>query len=87
MKVAVWDTYVTRDNRKVMNFDIIVPAIEQREEIIYGYGRQYLQTKSMPDNELSSRHCSFCHIEKATDVILESIREKGYHIVEIKNCQ
>jgi hypothetical protein len=44
MKVAVWDTYVKKKDGTVMNFDIMVPESQQNETIIYGYGREYLQS-------------------------------------------
>lgn len=70
MKVAVWDTYVKRENGTV----------------IYGYGREYLRSKSIVGYELTSNECSFCHVEQATDAMIQSINDKGYHILEIRNC-
>lgn len=87
MKVAVWDTYVTRTDGTIMNFDIIVPESQKNPEVIYGYGKAYLESKAMPDYPLTSSHCAFCHIERATDVMVETIKQKGYSILELKNCQ
>lgn len=87
MKVAVWDTYVTKPDGVTMNFDIIVPESETDAEVIYRYGSEYLKSKALPDHPLTSSHCAFCHIETATDIMLESIMQKGYYILEIKNCQ
>lgn len=87
MKVAVWDTYVTKTDGTIMNFDILVPESEKNLEVIYGYGKAYLESKAMPDYPLTSSHCIFCHIERATEEMEESIKQKGYSILEIKNCQ
>jgi hypothetical protein len=87
MNVAVWDTYVTRANGMVMNFDIIVPETVTDEEIIYGYGRAYLNSREIPDSPLTASQCSFCHIEKATLQMMQEINEKGYHILELRNCR
>jgi hypothetical protein len=87
MKVAVWDTYVKKKDGTVMNFDIMVPDSQQNETIIYGYGREYLQSKSIVGYELTSNECSFCHIAQATEEMIQRIREKGYYILEIRNCQ
>lgn len=87
MKVAVWDTYVTRQDGRVMNFDIMVPESETDDKIIYAYGRQYLATKGLEDHPLTTKECSYCHVEIATDTMIADIQKKGYSIVEIKNCQ
>ncbi|HMR57869.1 MAG TPA: DUF2024 family protein [Cyclobacteriaceae bacterium] len=86
MKVAVWDTYVKKKDGTIMNFDILVPEEETNTEVIYGYGKEYLKTKSLPDYPLTSNHCTLCHFETPTDAVKESIHQKGYFIVEIKNC-
>ncbi|MFN3841560.1 MAG: DUF2024 family protein [Cyclobacteriaceae bacterium] len=87
MKVAVWDTYVTKPNGTVMNFDIIVPQSETNPEVIYGYGKAYLQSKAISDYPLTANQCAFCHFERATPAMEESIRQKGYFILELKNCR
>ena len=40
MKVAVWDTYVTKKDGSIMHFDIIAPVEIKDTTIIYGYGRE-----------------------------------------------
>jgi len=87
MKVAVWDTHVTRNDGVIMNFDIIVPETMTDEDTIYGYGRAYLKARKMPDYVLTSNQCSFCHFEKPTAQMLNGIQERGYFIIELKNCQ
>jgi hypothetical protein len=87
MKVAIWDTYVTKKDGTIMNFDIIVPEAETDPGVIYGYGNVYLESKAMHDRPLTSNHCTFCHIERATDAMAISIKQKGFYILEIKNCQ
>lgn len=87
MKVAVWDTYVTKENGVIMNFDIMVPDSLQNEKIIYGYGKEYLRSKAIVGYELTSNECSFCHVEQATEEMIQRIQEKGYYILELRNCQ
>lgn len=86
MKVAVWDTYVKRKDGKVMHFDILVPQEEKDEKKIYAYGRQYLDGKEVLSEELTSKECSFCHIEEASEEVVNDINTKGFHIVELDNC-
>lgn len=38
MKIAVWDTYVTKKDGTVMHFDIITPDTIKDEQIIYSFG-------------------------------------------------
>jgi hypothetical protein len=86
MQVAVWDTYVTKKDGSVMHFDIIAPDHIKEEEIIYTFGKDYLQSKNQENQPLTAKECSFCHIEKATDEMVLSIQQKGYYIIEMQNC-
>ncbi len=87
MKVAVWDTYVKKEDGDVMHFDIIVPESLKTDEIVFNYGREYLIAKGIEKVVLTSNECEFCHIEDASAEIVQDIKLKGYHIVELKNCK
>lgn len=86
MKVAVWDTYVTKKDGTVMHFDIIAPETVREENIIYGYGKEYLKSKGQEGQPLTSEECRFCHIEKVNPNRIDEIKEKGFYIVEMENC-
>ena len=86
MKVAVWDTYVTKKDGKVMHFDIIAPQEIVDSAVIYGYGKDYLKTKGQDGLPLTSRECSFCHIETVRPQWETEIEQKGYFIIERENC-
>lgn len=86
MKVAVWDTYVTKKDGNVMHFDIIAPQEIRDPNIIYGYGKDYLKTKEQDGQALTSKECSFCHIETLRPQWEEEINKKGYFILEMENC-
>lgn len=86
MKVAVWDTYVTKKDGTVMHFDIVAPGQIKDEQIIHTFGKEYLQSRHQEGQPLTAKECSFCHIEQATDAMVLSIREKGYYIIEMQNC-
>jgi hypothetical protein len=86
MKVAVWDTYVTKKDGAVMHFDILAPADIKDENTIHTFGKQYLQTKNQEAQPLTAKECRFCHIEKATPEMESGIRQKGYYIIEMQNC-
>ncbi|PKP13339.1 MAG: DUF2024 domain-containing protein [Bacteroidetes bacterium HGW-Bacteroidetes-3] len=87
MKVAVWDTYVTKKDGTVMHFDILAPDYIKDEKTIYVFGKEYLRSKNQENQLLTARECSFCHIGKATDEMEMGIRQKGYYIVEMQGCE
>jgi hypothetical protein len=86
MQVAVYDTYVTRTDGQQMHFDILVPSVLKNEAVVHKYGQQYLATKGQAGQRLTALECQLCHIEQATDAVLESIRQQGYHIIEMQGC-
>ena len=67
MKVAVWDTYVSRKDGSIMHFDIIAPEDIQDPITIHQYGKEYLKTKGQEAQPLTSKECRFCHIENGID--------------------
>ncbi|MGM5470018.1 DUF2024 family protein [Flavobacteriaceae bacterium LMO-SS05] len=87
MKVAVWDTYVTKKDGSVMHFDIIAPEEVKDASKIHLYGKDYLTTKNQDGQPLSSKECRFCHIETVKPHWEEAIKERGYFIIEMENCQ
>lgn len=86
MKVAVWDTYVEREDGLTMHFDILVPESEQNQHQVFAFGDEYLKQKSFTTGKISTKECAFCHIEKASPEVVSDIQNKGYSIVEMKNC-
>jgi Domain of unknown function (DUF2024) len=87
MKVAVWDTYVTKKDGTTMHFDIIAPDTLKDEKIIHTFGKDYLQYKKQDGQPLTARECRFCHIEVATAAMEAAIEKKGYFILEMENCK
>lgn len=86
MKVAVWDTYVTRNDGSVMHFDIVVPDELKDEDIIHTFGQQYLSGKGQDGLKLDSEECRYCHIEVAPAYVVGDIERQGFHIIEMENC-
>ncbi|WP_435624803.1 DUF2024 family protein [Flagellimonas sp.] len=86
MEVSVWDTYVPREDGRTMHFDILVPSDLQDTDTIFGFGKEYLASKSFKTGDLSSEECRFCHMQSAPPSVVESIEEDGYFIIEMENC-
>lgn len=87
MKIAVWDTYVTKKDGVVMHFDILVPDTITNPETVYQFGKEYLESKGQAGQPLSSKECQFCHVESMKNSWEESISTKGYYIIEMENCK
>lgn len=86
MKIAVWDTYVTRKDGAVMHFDILVDENMKDENQIFEYGKTYLVSKMQEGQSITSKECNFCHIEKASDDVEKQISKNGFSIIEMENC-
>lgn len=86
MKVAVWDTYVTKKDGSIMHFDIIAPETVKDTSVIYGYGREYLEAKGQSGQQLTAKECRLCHFETVRPQWEDAIRQKGYYIYEMENC-
>ena len=87
MQVAVWDTYVNKKDGGIMHFDIIAPDHIKDENKILTFGKDYLLSKNQQSQTLTSKECSFCHIEQASDEMLEAIEKQGYYIIEMEGCK
>ena len=87
MNVAVWDTYVKREDGNTMHFDILVPDNITNEQTVFNYGKDYLKTKDFKTGVLTSKECHLCHIEQVTEEIISSINKQGYFIIEMENCK
>lgn len=85
MKAAVFDTYVRREGKPKMHFDIIVPEGTEFASV-QDFGQEYLQSKGLQGLQLSSYECRFCHIGAATPEMVQSIEGKGYFILEMEGC-
>ena len=85
MKVSVYDTYVPKDENVVMHFDILVKEDDSADNV-YQYGKAYLNQKGLPDYKLTAKECQFCHMENAPKEIEKEIRENGFYIIEMENC-
>jgi len=86
MKIAVWDTYVKREDGITMHFDILLSCDVKDEQAIFNFGLDYLKTKSIMSIEITANECRFCHIEQGTQEMIASINKKGYAIIEMANC-
>lgn len=85
MKIAVWDTYVSKENGLIMHFDILVEE-NKEAKVVLSFGKEYLSFKGLKNKKLTIEECRFCHIEIAPEHIEKGIKERGYFIIEMENC-
>ena len=86
MKIAVWDTYVTKKDGTIMHFDILAPETIKDTSVIYNYGKDYLKSKEQEEQPLTSKECRFCHVETLRPQWETEIKQNGYFIIEMENC-
>lgn len=88
MNIAVFDTYVTRPDRRRMHFDILVSDLPEAKQtdIVLAHGRRYLAAKGVPADTLSARACRFCHVESASPAVQTEVDRTGFAIIELQNC-
>lgn len=86
MTICIWDTYVKRKDGRVMHFDILVEDIITNKETIISYGTAYLKNKPFKTEGISTESCKFCHIEQASEAIINDINTKGFSIIEMEFC-
>lgn len=86
MKISVWDTYVKREDGKLMHFDIPVPSELKNEAQIFEYGIAFLKNKPFKTGKLTPNECKFCHIEYASEELKNQINDKGFFIIEMEHC-
>ena len=86
MKVAVWDTYVKKNDGSIMHFDILAPNEIRDTNIIYKYGKEYLKSKGQGGQPLTAKECRFCHVENIRPNWQDAIMKQGYFIIEMENC-
>ena len=85
MKVSVYDTYVQKKGSLIMHFDIIVEENTSLKEVLK-YGTTYLSSKGLPNLQLTTTECQFCHIEHASEVMVSAIENQNFYILEMENC-
>ena len=88
MRIAVFDTWVQRDDGRRMHFDILVrdePAHRGMEQVL-AHGQRYLAAKGLPQAILTAQECRFCHIESAPPAVADEVDQTGFAIIELQNC-
>ncbi|MCJ7637555.1 MAG: DUF2024 family protein [Nitrososphaeraceae archaeon] len=85
MQCAVYDTYVTKKDGKIMHFDVIVEASTPQEKAIE-YGKEFLEQVGQGDRTMTQEECQFCHVQEAPPIVTKDIENRGYFIQKMEGC-
>lgn len=85
MECAVYDTYVTKKDGKIMHFDVIVESSTPHEKAIE-YGKEYLKDVGQDGQTMTQEECQFCHVQEAPKVVEDNIQQNGYFIQKMEGC-
>jgi maltooligosyltrehalose synthase len=85
MECAVYDTYVTKKDGRIMHFDVIVEANTPHEKAIE-FGKEYLNSVDQGEQKMTQEECQFCHIQEAPPVVAKDIKDSGYYIQKMEGC-
>jgi hypothetical protein len=85
MECAVYDTYVTKKDGRIMHFDVIVETNTPHEKAIE-YGKEFLQQVEQGSQKMTQEECQFCHIQEAPPMVEKSIKDNGYYIQKMEGC-
>ncbi len=85
MECAVYDTYVTKKDGRIMHFDVIVEANTPHEKAIE-YGKEYLNSVDQGGQKMTQEECQFCHIQEAPPVVAKDIQDSGFYIQKMEGC-
>jgi hypothetical protein len=85
MECAVYDTYVTKKDGKIMHFDVIVEASTPHEKAIE-YGKEFLEQAGQGNQTMTQEECQFCHVQEAPPVVAQDIENRGYFIQKMEGC-
>ena len=84
MECAVYDTYITKKDGRIMHFDVVVDASTPHDKAI-DYGKEYLFTAE-GGQKMTQEECQFCHIQEAPPFIEKAIEQNGYWIQKMEGC-
>ena len=85
MECAVYDTYVTKKDGRIMHFDVVVQDGTSHEKAIE-YGKQYLASVGQGEQKMTQEECQFCHIQEAPPFVEKAIKQNGYWIQKMEGC-
>jgi len=82
--IQVFDTYV-EGSKGQMHFDVFMPKGKSANDAIES-AKKYLKSIGEEKAKVTSKECSYCHIQQAQPKEEEEIKSKGYFIYKMSGC-
>jgi hypothetical protein len=86
MQIAVYDTHVTKKDRQIVHFEVMVPDGTPQESVLE-FAKTFLSNVGQGGQKCGADECKFCHIEHARANVEQSIRKSRYYIFEMEGCR
>jgi len=85
MDIHVYDTYVKAKDGHTMHFDVFTAVKDANKAI--EFAKKWLTSIGEDEAHITSKECSFCHIQRASTDVIEAINQDGYFIYKMEGCQ
>lgn len=85
MDIHVYDTYVKAKDGHTMHFDVFTAVKDDQKAI--EFAKKWLASIGEGEALVTSKECSFCHIQGASDQVIEAINKDGYFIYKMEGCK
>lgn len=85
MDIHVYDTYVKAKDGHTMHFDVFTAVKDDQKAI--EFAKKWLTSIGEGEALVTSKECRFCHIQGASDQVIEAINKDGYFIYKMEGCK
>ncbi len=84
MDIQVFDTYV-KGSKGEMHFDVFMPKGKSVDDAVNS-AKSYLKSVGEENAKITTKECSFCHIQDAESDQEKEINENGFFIKKMSGC-
>ncbi|CAH1387865.1 DUF2024 family protein [Candidatus Nitrotoga sp. M5] len=85
MDIHVYDTYVKAKDGHTMHFDVFTAVKNDLQAI--EFAKKWLISIGEGEALITSNECKFCHIQSASNNVIEAINQDGYFIYKMEGCK
>ena len=85
MDIHVYDTYVKAKDGHTMHFDVFTAVKDDPKAI--EFAKEWLISIGESEAVITSKECNFCHIQGASNQVVEAINKDGYFIYKMEGCK
>ena len=84
MEIQVFDTYVD-GSKGEMHFDVLMPKGKSADDAVNA-AKSYLKSVGEDKAKITTKECSFCHIQDAQPEQEKEINSNGFFIIKMSGC-